>query len=106
MAIVFWLVFHLSCCSKHILKIVQDTYSEYCEPCLFCHVNILIQNIIQVFLCILSLYIIYDWITIMRYGKHELSTISMLYSLKKIVNGNLSTMATFFCSQGGCCREF
>ena len=40
------------------------------------------QNIIQVFLCIfLSLYniiiIIYDWITIMRYSKHELSKIYM-----------------------------
>ena len=28
-----------------------------------CRVKILIQNIIEVFLCILSLYIIYDWIT-------------------------------------------
>ena len=37
----------------------------------------------------------------MRYSKHELSTISMLYSPKKIVNGNLSTMATFFCPQDG-----
>ena len=40
------------------------------------------QNIIQVFLCIfLTLYniiiIIYDWITIMRYSKHELSKINM-----------------------------
>ena len=27
--------------------------------------------------CILSLYIIYDWITIMGYSKHELSTINV-----------------------------
>ena len=37
----------------------------------------------------------------MRYSKYELSTISMLYSPPKIVNGNLPTMATFFCPQGG-----
>ena len=40
------------------------------------------QNVIQGFLCILSLYnniiIIFDWITIMRYSKHELSKINML----------------------------
>ena len=40
------------------------------------------QNVIQGFLCILSLYnniiIIFDWITIMRYSKHELSKIKML----------------------------
>ena len=36
---------------------------------------------------ILSLYIIYDWITSMGYSKHEFSMIeiNMLYSLKKIV---------------------
>ena len=40
------------------------------------------QNVIQGFLCILSLYnniiIIFDWITIMRYSKHKLSKINML----------------------------
>ena len=37
-------------------------------------------------LCILShtIYIIYDWITIMGYSKHELSTINMLHSLKHL----------------------
>ena len=46
----------------------------------------LIQNMIQAFVHILSLYIIYDWIIIiMGDSKHELSTINMLYSLKKIV---------------------
>ena len=29
--------------------IVYDTYSKCCEPCSFCHVNILIQIIIQAF---------------------------------------------------------
>ena len=48
----------------------------------------------------------YDWITIMRYSEHELSTINMLYSLKKIIvpltlhNNHLSTKATLFCPQG------
>ena len=42
----------------------------------------------------------------MRYSKHELSTVSMLYSPQKIVNGNLSTMATFFCPQDGVVERF
>ena len=42
----------------------------------------------------------------MRYSKHELSTISMLYSPQKIVNGNLSTMVTFFCPQDGVVERF
>ena len=42
----------------------------------------------------------------MRYSKHELSSISMLYSPQKIVNGNLSTMATFFCPQDGVVERF
>ena len=52
------------------------------DTCLFCHINIFIQNIIQV-VYFISLYIIYDWIDIMIYSKHELSTINMLYSSKK-----------------------
>ena len=39
-----------------------------------------LKLLFKFFLCILSLYIIYDWITIMRYSKHELSTISMATS--------------------------
>ena len=48
----------------------------------------------------LYIIIIYDWITIMRYSKHEVSTINMLYSLKNVSyfnttlhphNGHLST---------------
>ena len=41
----------------------------------------------------------YDWITIMAYCEHELSTINILYSLKKIIipltlhNNHLSTTA-------------
>jgi len=61
-------------------------YSECYKPCSFCHVNILIQNVFQVFVCIyLYIVFIYDWITTMGYNKHELSTIKMLYSLKKVV---------------------
>ena len=74
--------------------------------CLFCHVNILIQNIkVFKFFVYLFLYIIYDWITIMGYSQHEFSMINMLYSLKKIIvsitpllfphNSYLSTTATF-----------
>ena len=46
----------------------------------------------------------------MGYSKHELNTINMLYSPKKIVmlhcthtspHGHLSTTASFFCPQGG-----
>ena len=62
-------------------KLSTDTYSECCEPCSLCHVNILIQNIMQAVLCILLLYVIYAWITII-YSKHELSTINMFYSPK------------------------
>ena len=38
--------------------LVYDTTSVCCEPCAFCHVNILIQNIIQVF-SVVYLYILY-----------------------------------------------
>ena len=49
-------------------------------------INILIQNIIQVF-CAFYLYINikHDWITIMGYCKHELSTINMFDSAPKNV---------------------
>ena len=49
-------------------------YSECCEPCSFCHVNILIQKLIQAF-CVFYLYTFYTnglpwlWDT---YSKHEL----------------------------------
>ena len=47
--------------------------------CSFCHVNILIENIIQVFF-VFYFYILYisRWITIMRYSKHEVITINIL----------------------------
>ena len=49
------------------------------------HINILIQNTIQVLSCIfISIYFLYDWIVIIGYSKHELSTVNMLYSLKKL----------------------
>ena len=64
--------------------------------------------------CVFYLYIVItcDWITIMRYSKHELSTINILYPPKQLLHypctshkGHLSTMATFFCPQGGCYGE-
>ena len=51
-----------------------------------------------VFLGILSLrWFMYDWITIMEFSKYEISTINMLYSLKKsaILHPYLLIMATF-----------
>ena len=46
-----------------------------------------LKKLFTFFTYILSLYIIYDWITSMGYSKHEFSMIeiNMLYSLKKIV---------------------
>ena len=84
---------------------------EFCEPCSFRLVNILIQNIIYGLLCILSIYVIYDWITIIGYSKHEFSTNKHLYFLKKRChitslppnNGQLSTTAPIFYPQGGRC---
>ena len=49
------IVLHLYCCSKHI---VYDANSVCCEPCAICHINILIQNIIQVF-SVVYLFILY-----------------------------------------------
>ena len=49
-------MFRLYCCA--VSNSFYDTYSECCEPCWFCHVNILIQNIIQAF-CVFHLYTFY-----------------------------------------------
>ena len=72
---------------------------------------ICVRYLLRMFLCILSLYIIYDCITIMGLSNHDISTINMLYSFLKnchIIplpphNGCFSTTATFFCPQGGLC---
>ena len=61
----------------------------------------------------LYIYIIYDWITIMGYSKHELGTINMMYPPKEIVlchpflpiTATSPQKATFFRPQGGRCRE-
>ena len=104
--IVFWL------CSIYTAA-VRKICLRYlcCEPCSFCHVNILIQH--SSFLCFLSLYIRYDWIDIMGYSKHELSTINMFSTPPKNCyitplpshSGNLSTTGAFFCPQSGLCEE-
>ena len=67
--------------------------------------TLLIQNIDYYYL---TLYIIYNWITNKGYSKHELSTINMLYSLKKLVILRPSlpitaTFLSFFCPQGDRC---
>ena len=50
------------------------------------HNNYVLNLIIKAFCVFLShtIYIIYDWITIMGYSKRELSTINMLHSLKHL----------------------
>ena len=73
------ILFHLYCCSK---KIVYHAYSECYEPYSFCHINILIQNIIQAF-CVFYLYTLDSITMIMGYSKHQRSTKNnMLYSQK------------------------
>ena len=82
---------------------------------LLCRVNILIQNIIQVVWCILSLDFTYDWISTKGYSKHELSTIMLSVPKNKRCirsipppphhNGHLSKTATFLCPRGGLCGE-
>ena len=58
-----------------------------------------------------SLFIMYDWITmIMGHSKHELGTKKHVVLPKKIVIGHpsyshLSKTATFLCPQGGRCGE-
>ena len=59
-----------------------------------------------------DMHIIYDWITIMGYSKHEISTVNILCSLKKSVmlHPYLPMAATspqrhFGLSQGGRCGE-
>ena len=96
--------FYLYCA---VSKNCSDTSGEECEPCSFCHVIILIQNIIQVFFVyFISTYLLYDWITIMRYNKHDLSSINKLYSPQKmfvILYPYLSTTVSFSLPQGGRC---
>ena len=78
-------------------------YSECCEPCSFCHVNIFIQNLIQAF-CVFYLYTFW---TIGLPWLWDTCTVNMnLCSLKIYChilplpphNGHLSTTGTFFCS--------
>ena len=74
---------------------------------------ICVRYVLRMFLCILSLYIIYDCITIMGLSNHDISTITMLYSFQKNFhilplpphNGCLPTTDTFFCPKCGLCGE-
>ena len=90
-------VLHLySDCSKHKLSTILTAnaanLARFVAPRHFDSKKLL------VFLCILSLrWFLYDWITIMEFSKHEISTINMLYSLKKsaILHPYLLITATF-----------
>ena len=60
-----------------------------------------------------ALMIIFDWISMIAKSRHELGIIYMLFSPNKNChitpppphNGHLSTTATFFGPQNGCCGE-
>ena len=91
--IIFWLCsINLYCCSKHKLSTILVH---------FVTLTFSFKTLFKLFsVSHLSAYIIYDCIIdIMGYSKHELSTINMLYSLKKFChitplpphNGPLST---------------
>ena len=69
------IVFHSYCCSKIIFILSTILIAKkLCTSKNYLH-----------YLCILPLlFINNEWITIMGYSKHELSTISMLYSRKII----------------------
>ena len=106
------IVLHLHCCSKHKLSTIL--IANAVSLARFVTSRHIDSKKLFDFLCILSLRcIMYDWITVMKYSKHEISTINMLYSLRKICqitplpprNGHLSTTATFFCPQGGHCGD-
>ena len=97
------ILFHLYRSSKH--KFIATVANvENAESC---------WHFDWVFLCILFLYIVYGWITILGYSKYELGTINLLYSNPKICyitplppppprhTGHLSTTTAFFCPQGG-----
>ena len=48
----------------------------------------------------------YYWISIKGFSKHELSTINMLYSLKKLSSYTPTSLsASYLCPRGGRCRE-
>ena len=76
-------VLHLySDCSKHKLSTILTANAANLAR--FVTSRHFDSKKLLVFLCILSLrWFIYDWITIMEFSKHEISTINMLYFLKK-----------------------
>ena len=103
------IVFHLYCCSTRKLSKIL--------------LGILFTNLARsvtltlwfitlfMFFCEFHCYLLYmiRLLLLEVHSMHELSTINMLYFLKKFAtahpyhNAHLSTMATFFCPQGGHC---
>ena len=77
--IVFYLIF---CCSK--LKLFTILIANIARLARFAIITFWFKTLLKFSLYILSLYIIYDLITITGCRKHELGTINMLYSLKKV----------------------
>ena len=74
-------VLYLFCCSKLKLSstILMANVARLARFIIF--YSILLFSTIYVFI---PTCIIYDWITIMEYSKHELGTINMIYPLKKL----------------------
>ena len=74
-------VLYLFCCSKLKLSstILMVNVARLARFIIF--YSRLLFSTIYVFIPIC---IIYDWITIMEYSKHELGTINMIYPLKKL----------------------
>ena len=88
--IVCLIVLYLYSCSKHKLSTIQPD-----EPCLFCHVNILFH--FQSFFCVFYLdIIIYEWITIIGYRKHEQTKRGVSREIKGSIFPTLFTMGVYY----------
>ena len=87
------IVLHLFCCSNPKLSYNTSQRMLRALLVLSCYH---FDSKHLIFLCILSLFIINDWIIIMGYSKHELSVVNMLHSLKNIIilHPYLAIMAT------------
>ena len=106
-------LFHLYCCSRHKLStiLIANVANLFRFVTLTDFDSKHNSSHFVYFIC--TYYFGYWIITNMGYSKYELSTINMLYSLKKNChttplppnNGHLSTTDTFFCPQGSRCGD-
>ena len=80
------IVFHVYCCSKHklstiLLRTLQTLLILSCSYFDPEHYQSLF-----VYFTYLYVFIMYDWITIMRYSKHKINTLNKLYYYIKKTN--------------------